>query len=265
VFTAVLGVSAILGLILFGGSIGTFLLLSVISLGMVYEYATIVFSMPDRVEKRYMLLIIAWLTLFANFIFVQHEYEQIVASVLFLFCYFLATVRDKAEAEFSAHLRELAYAVFGLIYLVYFPSYLLKIRALPYGVQWTLLTLLIVWSEDVGAYFAGRKYGRIKLYPSVSPKKTREGAIGGLLAGVAVSVVFKLAFFQELSFAAAAIIALLVGAIAQVGDLCESLVKRAFDKKDSGSILPGHGGFLDRFDSVVFGLPVMYACIRLFS
>ena len=75
----------------------------------------------------------------------------------------------------------------------------------------------------------------------------------------------KAVFFREMPWGAVAVMPLVVGAVAQIGDLCESMVKRAYDKKDSGSILPGHGGFLDRFDGVVFSLPVMYACVRLFG
>ena len=89
--------------------------------------------------------------------------------------------------------------------------------------------------------------------------------IGGLAGGLLATILFKLVFFHEMKWSAALIIPLVVGVVAQVGDLCESFFKRAFDKKDSGSILPGHGGFLDRFDSLIFCLPVLYGCIRLFG
>ena len=92
-----------------------------------------------------------------------------------------------------------------------------------------------------------------------------EGAAGGLAAALVVVFIYKLAFFRAMPWGAAFFIPLLVGAVSQVGDLCESFMKRAFDKKDSGSLLPGHGGFLDRFDGIVFSLPVMYASIRIFG
>jgi phosphatidate cytidylyltransferase len=157
------------------------------------------------------------------------------------------------------------YSVFGIVYLVFVPLFLIRIYESLNGTEWVVLFFLIVWAGDSGAYFAGKKFGKRKLYPEVSPKKTIEGSIGGLLAGSVVAILFKLLFFHGMSWLSVVCLPIFVGVFAQIGDLCESLFKRAFDKKDSGSILPGHGGFLDRFDSVVFSLPVMYACIRIFS
>jgi phosphatidate cytidylyltransferase len=99
----------------------------------------------------------------------------------------------------------------------------------------------------------------------ISPKKTVEGALGGFGLSLLISIVFKLTVIKNFGWLGILIIPGIVVIFAQVGDLCESFLKRAFSKKDSGSILPGHGGFLDRFDAVVFGLPVMYACVRIFN
>jgi phosphatidate cytidylyltransferase len=151
------------------------------------------------------------------------------------------------------------------MYLPMLWLYLPKIHESTNGVHWTLIFLLIVWSGDTGAYFAGKKYGKTKLYPKISPKKTREGGLGGLLAGLVIAFLYKVTLFHELSWGGVFVTPILVGTVAAVGDLCESFIKRAYDTKDSGAILPGHGGFLDRFDGVVFSLPVMYACIRVFS
>ena len=126
-----------------------------------------------------------------------------------------------------------------------------------------MLFLFIVWAGDTGAYFAGKKFGKRKLYFAISPNKTIEGGIGGLAVSMFITLIFKLFFLQGMSWFLVFFVPLIVGITAQVGDLCESFLKRAFDKKDSGTILPGHGGFLDRFDGVVFSLPVMYACIRV--
>jgi phosphatidate cytidylyltransferase len=128
-----------------------------------------------------------------------------------------------------------------------------------------MLFFCIVWADDVVAYFVGKRFGRHKLYPLISPKKSLEGAEGGLIGGVVITVLYKLLIFNDLHWLGVVVIPLLVGVAAQVGDLCESFLKRAYGKKDSGSILPGHGGFLDRFDGVVFSLPVMYVCIRIFQ
>jgi phosphatidate cytidylyltransferase len=155
------------------------------------------------------------------------------------------------------------YSLFGLVYLCFIPLYIPKIYESAHGTEWVVLFLFIVFSGDTGAYFAGMKFGKHKLYPTISPKKTVEGAIGGIASGMLITLFSKLVFFKSLHWSSIVIFPLFVGSVAQVGDLCESFLKRSFDCKDSGSILPGHGGFLDRFDGVVFSIPVMYACIQL--
>lgn len=263
--TGLVGAAALICLITLGGWLGIFCLATGLSLGMMFEFTGITFSMPDRIEKKYVLLSITWFIAILNALAPQAEFHLLIISFLTLFIYFLLTAKRYSEIQFPHHLRELMYSVFGLIYLVFIPFYLIRIYESLHGTEWTVLFLLIVWSGDTGAYFTGKIYGERKLYPEVSPKKTVEGAAGGLAIGIVVTLVFKMIFLSSLSWLGAILLPVLVGMVAQAGDLCESLFKRAFEKKDSGSILPGHGGFLDRFDGVVFGLPVMYACIRLFG
>jgi phosphatidate cytidylyltransferase len=122
---------------------------------------------------------------------------------------------------------------------------------------------IIVFAGDTGAYFAGRFFGRTKLYELISPKKTREGAVGGLLASVAGAAVVRTLLLPQLGLAEALAIGALCGAVGQVGDLAESLFKRATGTKDSGNLLPGHGGLLDRVDGVLFAAPVLLAWLSL--
>jgi phosphatidate cytidylyltransferase len=264
VMTGVAGVAVLLLLIIFGGMIGIFLISTVISLAMIFEFSKVIYTLPDHEEKRYVLLFVAWFIALGALILAHSEYELLVFSFLGLFIYFLASAR-RNDNDLGQHFREFMFSIFGLLYLALLPTYFLKIHGSPSGVQWTILFLLVNWSNDTGAYFAGRKYGKTPLYPLISPKKTREGAIGGLVTGFVVSLIFKLLFFRSMAWGAVIFVPLLVGPVSQAGDLCESFFKRAFGVKDSGSILPGHGGFLDRFDGVVFSLPIMYACIRIFS
>jgi phosphatidate cytidylyltransferase len=263
VITGVAGGALLLLLVIFGGAFGIFAVTTIISLGMVYEFAEITLGLPDRVEKRYALLCTAWFVALANLLAPSHGFELAILVFLGLFTYWLFTATRHDGPSFLRHFQELMYSIFGLVYLAFAPLFLTRLHGLGAGVKWTILFLLICWAGDTGAYFTGRKFGRQKLYAKISPKKTVEGAIGGLLLGVVVGIVFKLLVFRELSWFSAIAIPLVVGAVSQVGDLCESFLKRAFDKKDSGSILPGHGGFLDRFDGVVFSAPVMYALTRI--
>lgn len=127
----------------------------------------------------------------------------------------------------------------------------------PNGHRWLLAALMIVWAADSGAYFAGRRFGKHKLAPRVSPNKTIEGLIGGLVAGVAVGVVFSLfAGATAAQLPVVALVALVAVLFSVVGDLFESLLKRHAGVKDSGHLIPGHGGVLDRIDGVLAALPV---------
>lgn len=265
VIIAVPGAALLISLILFGGWIGICILTTVISLGMIYEFALMAFALEDQVEKRYLLLCISWLVGGCNAVFSHSEFELISFSFLGLFSYYLFSADKHRGDEFSVHFKELMYSFFGVSYLVFMPLFLTRIRDGLNGVKWTVLFLLIVWAGDVAAYFVGKKFGKTKLYSEISPKKTYEGASGGLAAGVIVAAGFKLLFFPTMSWAGVIFTPIIVGVFAQIGDLCESFLKRAYGKKDSGSILPGHGGFLDRFDGVVFSVPIMYVCIRIFS
>lgn len=136
------------------------------------------------------------------------------------------------------------------------------------GALLVLLPLVLTWSSDTGAYFAGRAIGGRKLMPSVSPGKTVAGAIGGVVLTIAVAAVFVplvLTPRAQLAFSPLGLIlfASVVSVVAQIGDLAESLIKREGGVKDSGSIFPGHGGVLDRLDSLFFVLPVVYALYDL--
>ncbi len=265
VTTGVVGGTLLLLLLVAGGRIGASFLAFIISFGMLYEYVEITVSLEDKQEKRWVLLGAAWLVAFANFWIPRAEYALLLISFLGLFSYFLFTAERHGNDLFRQHFREFLICSVGMLYLGFLPLFLPLIRDSVHGAHWAVVFLLVVWAGDTGAYFAGKKYGRKKLYPLISPKKTVEGALGGLLAGFGVALIYKGVFFSALSWGGLVVISIMVGSVAQVGDLCESFLKRAFDRKDSGSILPGHGGFLDRFDGVVFSLPVMYGCVRIFG
>lgn len=153
---------------------------------------------------------------------------------------------------------EAALLFFGVIYLPYLLGYLVLLRNHPLGIKWILLIIFIVMSGDSAAYFIGTRYGKNRLYPEVSPKKSIEGAIGGLAGSLLGAMAAKLLFFAEISAVDALLAALLIGTLGQIGDLFESLLKRSCNVKDSGTIFPGHGGILDRLDSILFAAPAAY-------
>jgi len=157
-----------------------------------------------------------------------------------------------------------ALTTFGVVYAGLLLTFLALLkRDAPEGGSWVLLTLMTAWFGDTGAYFAGRFLGKTKLYPAISPGKTRAGAVGGVLGSFLASVLANLWFFPELGWIHGAIVTVVGAALGQCGDLVESMLKRAFGVKDSGKILPGHGGILDRVDAVLFIAPFMYAYVVL--
>jgi phosphatidate cytidylyltransferase len=151
-----------------------------------------------------------------------------------------------------------------MAYVALLFSYMVMLADLrPDGRQGLLLLFLVVWLGDTGAYFAGRALGRHKLYPAVSPKKTVEGAVGGLAGSVAGAFIARLWLLPAMTPAECVVLGAAGAFLEQVGDLCESLLKRSAGVKDSGSVLPGHGGMLDRVDGVLFAAPLIYGYLYL--
>lgn len=152
--------------------------------------------------------------------------------------------------------------VFGLLYMVVLPSFLPKVHALPHGPFFLLFLLCIVWVGDTAAYYGGKNLGRTKLSVNVSPGKTLEGSLTGLLACAALGFVFCRYGLAHLPWWKLVAIAAASSVIAMAGDLLESLMKRAYSVKDSGGLIPGHGGVFDRFDSLILVTPFFYLLLR---
>jgi phosphatidate cytidylyltransferase len=148
--------------------------------------------------------------------------------------------------------------IFGIIYIPVFLSFLILIRNGTDGPIWIVFIIWVVAWGDTGALYTGTLWGRHKLCPAVSPKKTIEGAVGGLAFNLIFGYLFKLLFFHSMSSMVCVVVSLAAGASGQAGDLFESEFKRAAGVKDSGNILPGHGGILDRIDALLFAVPVAY-------
>ncbi len=150
----------------------------------------------------------------------------------------------------------------GILYIGWLLSHLVALRDLDDGRNWIFFALFTTFASDTAAFFTGRALGKHKLAPHISPGKTWEGAIGGILGAIIVSLFFILPtpLILHLSCGQAVLLGLLVSIFGQLGDLVESLFKRNMGVKDSGTLLPGHGGFLDRIDSVIFAGIVVYYC-----
>ena len=176
-------------------------------------------------------------------------------AVVWLLAAFLATATLVLfePGEIPGAGARLGAAVLGVFYLgmLTAPLAILK-RDAPHGPAWVLLAVAVTFGNDTGAYFAGRAFGRHKLYPAVSPAKTVEGGLGGLVAGLAIMLGARATIAPWLTLGDCLLVGLPAGVVGPVGDLLESLIKRSAGVKDSGRLLPGHGGMLDRIDALLF-------------
>ncbi|RYL95312.1 phosphatidate cytidylyltransferase [Sporolactobacillus sp. THM7-4] len=156
------------------------------------------------------------------------------------------------------HFDRAAHLILSVFYISF--SFYLLVMLRFESLVLILFVQITIWATDSGAYFIGRKWGRHKLSPSISPNKTKEGAIGAVAVALIAAIVFQMIvrdpFFS--SWQKLVSVTLIISVLGQLGDLVESAIKRSFGVKDSGSILPGHGGLFDRFDSLIFVLPILY-------
>ena len=211
----------------------------------------------------------------ANSIFAEHypTSKLIAICLAFLFIIFIVALFDtKANTVLN-----ITYTITGIIYAVIPFTLLLRIACIdssfiasntlhtiaPYNFHYVLGIILLIWISDVGAYLVGSFIGKHKLYARISPGKTWEGSIGATILTIASSYIISV-WYPELALKHWVVISILVSVFGTLGDLVESMLKRQAGVKDSGKIMPGHGGILDRFDSLLFVSPFVYAYLELF-
>lgn len=178
------------------------------------------------------------------------------ALFLVLFAAFSTTLF--AAPTDSGGISRAARFVLGWLYVPYLLSYVLLIQPLSSGNRWVFFALLITIANDACALYSGKYFGSHKLYPQVSPNKTIEGSLGGVMGGIVVGTLFGSLFLGAVPIKWLILLSLILVIIGQIGDLIESLTKRLCGVKDAGNILPGHGGILDRLDSLLFVFPVVW-------
>jgi phosphatidate cytidylyltransferase len=165
----------------------------------------------------------------------------------------LVRVEPMEEAALRA-----GWAIAGPLYLGALFGVIVRLFLGPHGGEWVVLSMLYAFWSDTAGYFVGRAYGKRPLYHAVSPKKTVEGAIGGLLGALVGGLLAHFWFLPSLPLLDAILLSIVAAAAGQAGDLCESLIKRSRGVKDSGTLLPGHGGILDRVDALLFSTAVVF-------
>jgi phosphatidate cytidylyltransferase len=184
-----------------------------------------------------------------------------VFSLLILSVLYMVSSRD-----LSSTIASIGMSLFGILYVGFLLSYIFLIRKGVDGKEWVLFLVATVWAGDICAYLGGTAFGRHKLYPKISPNKTFEGLAGAVVGSVIVALVFSGLFLPGLNRGAAVLFGIGLALFGQVGDFIESMLKRSAQVKDSGSLIPGHGGMLDRLDSLLFTAPFLhYSLLYLFQ
>ncbi len=158
-----------------------------------------------------------------------------------------------------------AVTLFGICYVNWLLGYGFWLRDLPGGTDWVLLLVGVTWLGETAAYVVGSTLGRTKLAPVISPRKTVEGAAAQVVVSVLAAVVGQVWFFAEVGLGRAVVAGLLLGVMGQLGDLVESALKRSLGIKDTGALIPGHGGLLDRLDSLLFNTPALFYYARFIA
>ena len=273
ILTAIVAVPSIL-FILYLGGIPFFLFISgLIVLGII-EY----FKLIENYDKKPNF----YLTLFGSLLLAVGSYFcSFVLMTIFTFVIFMILILRLNPNDISDFIHKIGISVFPILYFGWFLSHAILLRNIGYdsnvleysknemglqspGFFFIVIVFACTFLNDTGAFFVGRRFGENKLSPKISPGKTIEGTIGGIFLSVVAAYVFNIFFSSPLSWEWCVLYGIVIGVSAVFGDLVESTLKRGAGVKDSGGIVPGHGGILDRFDSFFFVFPVTYYMTVLF-
>ncbi len=201
-------------------------------------------------------------------------FQNYLAHLLILTCLVLIlSLSELFRRSLDRAIEHISSTLFGVLYLGWLFSHLVLLRELPTAVgrpyhlggSFCLLPFVLTWPCDTAAYFVGRKWGKHKLIPRVSPEKSWEGAFGGAFMAMVAAFIYRRGWAPYLSLGDCIFLGVAVPFLAQVGDLVESLIKRDAKLKDVSGTIPGHGGILDRFDSMLFTAPFLYYYLRFFA
>jgi len=261
--TSIIGIPVLIALVYKGGTLLFALFIGLVMVVSLWEYYFIVFSG----KKEEISSPIPVLSFFVGLFIVLGSYKSSFKFIIFALLANMIGTAILSMQRFNKNsgiLQLVAHEIQGMLYIPLTLSTIVLMRNGADGAAWVFFLLFIVFAGDVGAFYAGSYLGMHKLCPSISPKKTIEGAAGSVLASLIIGYSFKYFVLPGLNCWESIVLILIVNIAAQVGDLFESELKRAGNIKDSGVILPGHGGLLDRIDALLFAAPVIYAVKEYF-
>jgi len=257
ILIGVTAIPVVVGVVYYGSPLLFLIFVAAVVLAAVYEYFAMIgrtgvkgFPIPGMVLSFLLLL---------SFYFEGRFFVEwgLVAGISLFAAWFIR------ETNVKIAINQIAYTLFGVLYVAGFGGYYLLIRSFEHGERLIFFLFLIVWLGDTAAYYLGKNFGKNPLARTISPKKTVEGAVAGIVGSLMAGVVAKVWFLDQIAMVHCLLVALICGTIGQFGDLAESLLKRQVGVKDSSDLIPGHGGVLDRIDSLLFAGPVFYCYFKL--
>lgn len=253
VLAAVVGLAITLPPILFGGEVAMEVLVPFFMLIVLQEYAAMAF--PEDRHVAFGALVLGSAGVYVPWLYGDEGSLPSAVAIVIVLTMAFVTLRpgpdiSKAADRFGRYIAGMAWI--GLL------PFLIQLRRLDQGLAWIFVVMAVAWCGDTGGYFAGKYLGRHKLYPRISPKKTWEGVAGGMALATLGVFVVRAVGLPSLTPVDCVVLGVLLCGAGVIGDLCESMLKRAFGVKDSGWIMPGHGGILDRIDSILFVAPLLY-------
>ena len=251
--SAIIAVPILFAIIFYGSEVVFTVFIVLVILGAVLEYNRMVFNGGFTWEKWEGLLV----ALLIPLAFFSGDFRIILAvislSMLSVFFIFLLKINSK-----SFDLVPVTKLVFGFMYIPLMLSHFILLRHSENGIIWIFFILVLAFSGDIAAYYVGKTIGKRKLSPLISPGKTVEGTIGLFIGSVLGCALFRYYFYPTLPIVHVVTVGIIGGILGQLGDLCESAIKRSSGVKDSGSLILGHGGLLDRLDCLIFIVPFVY-------
>ncbi|WP_096199393.1 phosphatidate cytidylyltransferase [Bacillus sp. FJAT-45350] len=256
IITGIIGGALFLSLVVVGGLPFTIFIVFVASLAMMELLR--MKKIPPISFIGFVSLLMMWLLVvpahWVDFGVISHlsKVEIFIFMIIFLL---MLTVLTKNTFTFD----EVGFVILSSVYVGFGFHYLIMSRAIEgNGMAIVFFVLFAIWATDSGAYFVGRSLGKRKLWPDISPKKTIEGSIGGIICALFIGVIFQWVSPVFDSWVIMTLVVFVTSIFGQLGDLVESALKRHYSVKDSGNVLPGHGGILDRFDSLIYVMPILY-------
>jgi len=252
--TGLVLVPILLVVILFGSESVFAAMVMLFVVGGILEYSHIVFGAQwgiEKIEGLIFAVVIPFLGFLGNDKLMLAVLSALITVVFILFVW-------KARKETQFDFLTVTKVIFGVMYIPFMMTHFIFLRMMTNGILWIIFVLVLAFAGDIAALYIGKYFGKRKLIPSISPGKTIEGLFGLVVGSVLACLLFAVFLMPDISLMHITLLAFVGSIIGQLGDICESAIKRSYGLKDSGVVLPGHGGLLDRLDCLVFIAPFVY-------